>query len=90
MPINVAKCRLTNEGFCQVTLECLNCKIFKNNTALELKMTNERAEVKLYDWTFESYWSEDFNFRKGYSKLEGTFLPTNDLKLYFKKRKYYF
>jgi hypothetical protein len=69
-----------NRGSCEIAFKCEDCKSLNNNEIFEIELVNPDAFVQVFHWGFESFWSEDFEVEKGYSKLEGIFKPDHNIK----------
>jgi len=76
----LARCQITDENICRISILCNNCKAIENSDAITISMHNPEAYVQLFHWTFESVWGENMSYDYGYSKLDGIFLPDNDIK----------
>jgi hypothetical protein len=67
-----------SKKLCKVSYKCEDCKNIKHNDILEIEINN--SFIQLYKWNFESIWGENYDYKKGYSKLTGLFKPENNLK----------
>lgn len=82
-------CKLTKESnICQVFIECKECENIKTDDEIEIYLKDPNAFVQAYKWSLESYWSEDFIEKNGFSKIYSIFLASKDNK-YFKFNQFF-
>lgn len=75
-----ARCQITEENVCRVSYLCENCKTLDNGSSISVNILSQNAYVQLFYWTFESVWGENLDYKNGYSKLDGIFMPDSDIK----------
>lgn len=78
--IKTLSCAVTEEGHCRVTFKCEDCNSISNSDVIQISLTNSKAFIQLYRWTFRSFWAETFDESKGYSRIEGIFKADNNIK----------
>ena len=77
-PIKDSICGRASSGNCVITHKCQDCKTYKNNDVIEIEIKN--TFIQMYKWTFDSVWSENYDYTMGSSQLEGLFKPDDDLR----------
>lgn len=75
-----AKCSLTAEGICRVTLICQNCEFDEKSLSIGLKVKSSTSFIQAYYWSLDLAWGETMNRSLGYSHIEGIFKPDENIK----------
>lgn len=76
---NNVYCKLNKENnICKILIECKECEHIKSEDEIEIFMKNPKAFVQAYNWSLESYWSEEFTESNGFSKIYSVYHPEKD------------
>jgi len=76
----VLSCSQKAQNICRVNFKCEDCRSIENNDQFKISIKNSQSFIQLYNWSFDSVWSDNFDYSKGHSILKGIFKPEANIK----------